>query len=125
MRAMVNSMADSKQVTLKELLSNTELRWPLLITVLLILSQQFSGINAVNLSFQFDTLLFSFYFLCLKGVFLFGRDIQEREHTRGQAAVRDLVHWSSDIRNCDHVHGADRSTGPPCTHSRANYDHDC
>jgi hypothetical protein len=51
MRAMVNSMADSKQVTLKELLSNTELRWPLLITVLLILSQQFSGINAVNLSF--------------------------------------------------------------------------
>jgi predicted MFS family arabinose efflux permease len=44
---MANLQASGKQVSLKQLLTNKELRWPLIITVLLMLSQQFSGINAV------------------------------------------------------------------------------
>lgn len=69
MRAENEAMKVIPRVTLKEMLSNPMLRIPLGISVMIMLCQQLSGINAVSFGNSFFLLLFMTIIKSNKNVF--------------------------------------------------------
>lgn len=111
MREEASAMRQVAKVTLKDLWTNPIYRYPLIISVVMMLSQQFSGINA---AIFYSTTIFKDAGLDERGA-LFSTLGKPWTHWKFEQNLNRFGHFRHGSRQLDHdtrVTGLDRQGGP-------------